>query len=586
MSGLVTGPLGGANFLSVQDYNSIDPLSPGKNAISLFQKGTDLASSRVDLESKQLALDEQKKSSQELADYAAARWGSTNAQPVAKPVETASVQAPAQAEPAPIASAPTSPTTPTTMAAAPAPAPATPAAPITPVAQAAVAQAPTVQPGAAPSTAQQAQTAPAPVVEAQAPATPDNTEAPAPAAPAQATVQTAATATPAPSVESVRAMPAINGAPNPMSISKVDQDKQILTDLVNSGKMRPQTAQAIFQAQEASRMKDAERVVELHKKIAEIDDKTADADKKRIEIAKEMRSQEDNRFNDVYTTLKTLGPGAAAVLAKDKGMNLDLSNPKDLLTLESRAKRSPDYKSASEEDRKANELKPVPGVAGAFYNPKGKVVDADGKPLSQKEVTAHDLSGKKAGATNVSVGTSSVTGEPIPKGAVRLVGVKADDQIKAGENLESSRQVIEDAMRMKQLYPKVVAASGIDPNDSQFKAKFKTWLSANWDNNDATREYKSRSQRMVNSNLRLNKGAQTEGDAQREREALASADMPPSAHNSMLDSIVKRANRQAKGAQSIQRGYLMPGEDKDNLGGAGPSGNQSTADIDNKWGAK
>ena len=372
-------------------------------------------------------------------------------------------------------------------------------------------------------------------------------------------------------MEVVRATPVVQGSPNLLSDEVFNTRTKIVQDLAANGKIRPQTAEAYITNMTAVRDKRLSDFVAMQSKIAEVEEKQISTKEKQIQIAAKARDIVDNASNEVYQALKSGDLASAKQIAGEHQLPINFDDPKAITQLEARAKRSSDFKAAQEEGRKAakdereaTELKPVPGVAGAFYNPKGKIVDADGKILSQREVNSLDLQGKRAGATTVNVNNSPVTGEPIPKGAVPLKGIKADDQIKAGENLETSRVVIENAQRLKQLYPQVVAASGIDPKDSQFKAKFKTWVSNNWDNNPIAREYSSRQSQMVNANLRLNKGAQTEGDAQREREALVGADMPPAAHNALIDSIIKRSTRQAKNNQNVQRGYIMPGSDEDN----------------------
>lgn len=438
-----------------------------------------------------------------------------------------------------------------------------------------VEQTPVVQPQVEQTPVAAAQTAPqtAPQTAAPQTAAPQTMRAPeVEQTPAPQVEQTPAeTATPEKKLEVVRATPVVQGMPNLLSDDVFNTRTKIVQDLAANGKIRPQTADAYITNMTAVRDKRLSDFVAMQSKIAEVAEKQISTKEKQIQIAAKARDIVDNASNEVYQALKSGDLASARQIAGEHQLPINFDDPKDISQLEARAKRSSDFKAAQEEGRKAakdereaTELKPVPGVAGAFYNPKGKIVDADGKTLSQREVNALDLQGKRAGATTVSVNNSPVTGEAIPKGAVPLKGIKADDQIKAGENLESSRVVIENAQRLKQLYPQVVAASGIDPKDSQFKAKFKSWVASNWDNNPIAREYSSRQSQMVNANLRLNKGAQTEGDAQREREALVGADMPPAAHNALIDSIIKRSTRQAKNNQNVQRGYIMPGSDEDN----------------------
>ena len=397
---------------------------------------------------------------------------------------------------------------------------------------------------------------------------------------------------PAPNDQStLRTQPVIGNTINTLSDSVYQQRMSTIQSMIDNGEIPAWAGQNAIAGITSARESALTKAVELQKKLSDIESSDATAAEKRSVAAKAVLQSRNNSWNEVNQLFKSGDIAGATQHAKEMGLAFDPSSPKDVMLMQQRAAGSEDAKAAREEARKDvdTDLKSAQakkalkeagmtkidtaGLPDGFFRTEGNpeifkmVKQKDGTIVpvqsSTDEVEAASTRSKRAGATTVSVNTSQVDNQPIPKGAVRLLGIKADDQIKATDALESARVVAENAAKLKALYPDVVKASGIDPSDSKFGAKFKSWMAVNIDNNSAAREYASRRQQLINANLRLNKGAQTDGDAVREGQALMNSDMPESAHTSTIDGIIARAQRQRNTAQGIQRGYVIPGEDAD-----------------------
>jgi hypothetical protein len=151
-----------------------------------------------------------------------------------------------------------------------------------------------------------------------------------------------------------------------------------------------------------------------------------------LKIKAEERGLLDNTWNDVYQMFKSGDVSAARAAATERGLAFDPANPKSISEMEMRAKRSPDYKAAqeearkaakegrevSEEDRKAAEArrkelgvgtgKDVPaGVREVVSDGQVYFVDANGKKLTQEQINAMNERKARAGAPTTVIGGAS-----------------------------------------------------------------------------------------------------------------------------------------------------------------------------------
>lgn len=453
----VTGPLGGANFLSAAEYNTGQRMASQNvtGILNNMQQGVNLQQSRFNLEqdkskaaAEQAAAQQQSQLGQELQTIQAAKY------------EARLSQAPAAVEQAPAVQAQQP------MQQAPVEQPTLQSFPVAPqLSQAAPAQQAAIIQANAPSGAAGLNVSATPTQEVvQQPAVQQETADAAPVAPAaQAQPQRAA------AVQAFRSQPQVAGVPNRTAYENTAKDFELVKQLVDSGKIRPATAEAYLTQVEAAREKSAERAIELRGKIAEIEQKETTTRQKRVEVAAEIRKVEDNEANDIYTALQKGGPEAARVIAEEKGLAFDPNDAKQVATIEARAKRSEDYKEQRKAERESQkdvadveeaERKRLgvgtgrdvpPGVREVVEG--GQVVyrDADGNKLSGAQVQAMALQKARAGATQVS-GGGRATSMPASAEPGAISAIKRD---KYGN-------VSVDPTVVKQLKPLTTAANNAD----------------------------------------------------------------------------------------------------------------------------
>lgn len=400
----VSGPLGGATFLDANDYNAGRIAT--EQAAGTFTRAVDrgVASARninaMTLENQTIAENEAKIAEQQRKAALNKELGVLNAGKFMQP----------QQEQPLIPAAPVAPT--------PAPVPQQPAVQAAPAQPAPVASLPSQITPEQTAAIQQA-TQPAPVVtQATAPTlvpTQAGTTAPAPVVslpPTQAQPTAPAAGFNADALRQ-QYLQAAQGA--------TQEEVAYAQQMVRDGKVSPEAASFWVEGRAQYRQKKIEDLIEFEDKLAKINDKDADASKKRVEIAAETRKFEDNNHFDVLQTLVNFGPEAAKAVAQEVGINFDPNDPRSLAEIERRAQRSPDFKearkAAQEEAKSARQEAGVdkidlnPGeravVVGrnADGTPKVAVIDADGNKVSQSVITARSKEKAKAGATTVSVGT-------------------------------------------------------------------------------------------------------------------------------------------------------------------------------------
>jgi hypothetical protein len=273
-----------------------------------------------------------------------------------------------------------------------------------------------------------------------------------------------------------------------MTTDAAANDQGILKQLVDSGKITPDFAQRYAANAAALRDKQAERVIETETKVQAIATSDLNNREKQVKIAKEVRGAEDNSFNDVYSALSRGGIQAAKMTAKEIGLDIDLSDPRQLATLETRAKRSSEYKeiatqesntakNAREQEKADREAlgvgtgKDVPAglrevmVRGADGTPQVAYVDANGKRVSQEEITKLSLAGKKAGASSTSIGgqaagvnaDGTVSLAKIDKYGNKVIPATTVKELKATENnariATSLLPVLDEALKVADTAP-------------------------------------------------------------------------------------------------------------------------------------
>ncbi len=472
----VSGPLGGANFLSVQDYNAIDPMSTAKDTIGLFQSGTNLAGSMMNLKA---ARDGQAQAQKDTAArQEAMKYGTTlpSYQPATAPQSTVAAPSamPTQQE-VPVAAAVPS----ASLSAQP--------APITAVPQAIPSQQlsqPPVSTSAPTTIVQEAAGSPTPV-------TPTPAATPRPAAPAVATMPPTAAAPTAPAVGG-RVGALLEGVQKRTSM--FDADKQALLKDLQAGKISPAAAEMVLAGITSSRDKDIGGAVKFEETLAKIGKEWADSDKTssdaaetRTKVAKATRDFEDDKHFEVLSLAKA-DPQFAAAQAAKYGMDptkLFKADGTPTAELETRAMRSPTAMAAKKEareqakgdqeaakaDREAAGVgsgKDVPAgvrevmVRGADGQPTVGYVNADGKRLTQAEVTAMSLAGKRAGATNVSTGGSGGDRGSSEPGSLRGITVDKQGNITLSKdvqtNLAKTRPAAEAAANAKPIMDQLRAA--------------------------------------------------------------------------------------------------------------------------------
>ena len=444
----VSGPLGGASFLSVDEMTSgTDRANKIANQqLDTFAKGYNLGEG---VQASQAA--KQKKA--ELTAIKTAEFEAQNQfmqqqqqqapQPTVAPTQSAGpVVQPEQ----PVSPAATPPVVAPVAPAGPAPTvggwPSNMAAPTaTPAASA--------QPEATPTVVQPAAQAPAPVAMSGAPVLP----------------QEGLTAEVAPKsvLERMRSDVTLpNGSLNRFAQPVVESRKKLIAGLVEQGKVSPETAQEYNEAIDAARAKAEKEAVELQGKIAEVDGKKIDNRKKAIEVKAAFREAEDNAAFHVYQTLMAGDEpniDGAKLAAGELGVDFD-GSPKAMKDLQIRAQRSPDYKANLENAKAEKELAKggkieTAGLPDGYFrvegNPTVFVQGDDGKPrmATQSEIEAAGIKRAKAGATQVSVGGGGETPGSLTE--LQKAVSKADSEV-----LGASRSKINAAKDSIKMYDEIL----------------------------------------------------------------------------------------------------------------------------------
>ena len=438
---------------------------------------------------------------------------------------------------------------------------------------------------------------------AQAQALPATTAQAAPGGPQALPATYAMPATSVPVGVQLRQNAVMNGKINILSDDVVNNRISAIQKLATDGTIRQSTADAQITALTGARNKQIADAQKIQENFADIDKKQADADKARVEKAALVRKATDNYVDDVMQAYNSGDLVMAQQLAREYGLagQIDFQDPNSLQQAVRMSRRSEQYKERQTENRaqagearagvKAEEETAKASREAALGNtsnlPEGfrtvvvagkpVVLTADGKVATQAQIQAASERKSAAGATRVNVGTSSVTGEPIPQGAVRLVDIKAGAQIEAGNQIEGARAINSIAGQMQSLIPSLEAKVGAYQRLPQFVGKSYDFIQRELANDPDFVRYNQLKTQLVNEDLRLNKGAQTEGDAQRSEKALGNAGVPFSVQKQTVDEILNRTGRMAKNAQSIQRGYIMPGENAPLTPGATNPGGQGAA---------
>ena len=555
----VSGPLGGASFLSVDEMTSgTDRANKIANQqLDTFAKGYNLGEG---VQASQAA--KQKKA--ELTAIKTAEFEAQNQfmqqqqqqapQPTVAPTQSAGpVVQPEQ----PVSPAATPPVVAPVAPAGPAPTvggwPSNMAAPTaTPAASA--------QPEATPTVVQPAAQAPAPVAMSGAPVLP----------------QEGLTAEVAPKsvLERMRSDVTLpNGSLNRFAQPVVESRKKLIAGLVEQGKVSPETAQEYNEAIDAARAKAEKEAVELQGKIAEVDGKKIDNRKKAIEVKAAFREAEDNAAFHVYQTLMAGDEpniDGAKLAAGELGVDFD-GSPKAMKDLQIRAQRSPDYKANLENAKAEKELAKggkteTAGLPDGYFrvegNPTVYVQGDDGRPrvATQSEIEAASVKRASAGATKISVGDgrSPITGEKIPEGAVPLPKMDAKQQLEERDSLQASEDVITGIETLKKIFPEVQKEAGIKPGEGGATRSLKTWAARKFDNAPKGEIFQQTLAALRNAALRLNKGPQTDKDAAREIEGLLDSGMTPEALMAQADVILNKAKKRRQSSIDAQRGYVSP----------------------------
>ena len=547
----VSGPLGGASFLSVDEMTSgID------RAAKIADQQQKLFKQSYELGNTVQAGQEAKLKKDEIAEIQRAEFNAV--QQLQKPQEQAPVAPTQSAAPVvqPTQSVVPAATPPVVAPVAPAgPAPTVGGGPSNMAAPTATPPA-TVQPEATPPVVQPAAQAPAPVAASGAPVLPQ-------AAPQKSFM------------DRITGEPMINGTVNRLATPVNDARKQLVAGLVEQGKIRPETAQEYIATIDAAREKGIKEAVELEGKIAEIKNKDMDTREKGVKIKVAMREANDNSAFAVLETLRSGKDGQpdienATLVAQELGVPFD-GSPKAIKQLEIQAKRSPDYKANLENAKAEKELAKggkteTAGLPDGYFrvegNPTVYVQGDDGRPrvATQSEIEAAGVKRASAGATKISVGDgrSPITGEKIPEGAVPLPKMDAKQQLEERDSLQASEDVITGIETLKKIFPEVQKEAGIKPGEGGATRSLKTWAARKFDNAPKGEIFQNTLAALRNAALRLNKGPQTDKDAAREIEGLLDSGMTPEALMAQADVILNKAKKRRQSSIDAQRGYVYP----------------------------
>lgn len=144
----------------------------------------------------------------------------------------------------------------------------------------------------------------------------------------------------------LRGTPEINGIANPLSDQTTAQRLQAVHQLYKDGKIRGSTATQFIDTIVSQRDKQIDRALDLQSKFQEIQNSDFTADEKRMKIAAAVRGADDNKYFEVYQTLRTQGPEQAKVTAQVLGLPADIIASDNIKMIETRARRSSDFREA------------------------------------------------------------------------------------------------------------------------------------------------------------------------------------------------------------------------------------------------
>lgn len=157
----------------------------------------------------------------------------------------------------------------------------------------------------------------------------------------------------------LKATPEINGIKNPLSDETNAQKIQAIHQLYKDGKIRGATAIQFIDTLVQQREKQVDRAIELQTKIQEIQSSDLSNQEKKIKLAAVVRGNDDNKYFEVYQSLKSQGVEQAKLTAQVLGVPEDIVSSANVKNLEIRARRSPDFREAQKaaaEQRKVDIL--------------------------------------------------------------------------------------------------------------------------------------------------------------------------------------------------------------------------------------
>jgi len=295
------------------------------------------------------------------------------------------------------------------------------------------------------------------------------------------------------------------GKVNPLSPAVFDTRAKITQRLIQEGKIPESYGNQYLTRRSQEREAFTSNLLKTQANLDALANADIDSRSKSIQAKATLRGLEDNNKYVLYQTLLTEGKEAAQKVSDDNGFGYNLNNPKELLGLESGAKRSQLYFDSAKNT--AGSYKPVSGgfvidnKTGQMYKP-----NADGTglvPASGAEIQAFQLSKASSGSPKVNVNTSDGG-----------FGLKPKERADFGEFKLASQRGYNNAGALIELQEKISEKYKFDGTENAFQTKIKE-LGANFDNDPDVRKFKSLQLQMVNDELRLNKGTQVEGDVKR-----------------------------------------------------------------------
>lgn len=345
---MALGPVGGANFLSVDELTS--PMNTFNTAEVNSIKLRDYIDEKDLLKKKRSDLETIAKNEFDMASKAFAPQQDTQSAPVVQQPTVSGpkteVQSPVT-QSAPTEGAQTYPVAPTPSQMTPAqvqatqaanvqqsqPTPVSPSTP-TPVMPQATVQ-PTVMPQAAMPQAAMPQPTAQPTAMPQGPVAPPTSLPPTDAGAAKPSVADQI-------IQRFTGAPLVGDQVNPLSETVFNARLKGVQQLVQEGKISATTGKEYIDTITKARDTQLTSMANLAEKMQAIQESDLTLKQKALTTKALIRADEDNRYADVYRTFKSGDKEQAAILAKEYGLNIDFNKPSDLVTLQNRAMRAPD----------------------------------------------------------------------------------------------------------------------------------------------------------------------------------------------------------------------------------------------------